>query len=90
MARVIIRKIDQEKMIRQLSEGNSSAFEQLFRLYFPRLRKYALSFLKEQAEAEDLVQEVFFQVWNSRTYLTPGKPLSSWLYTLVRNRASMP
>ena len=78
--------IDQEKMIRQLSEGNTSAFEQLFRLYFPRLRKYALSFLKDPAEAEDLVQEVFFQVWSNRRDLMPQKPFSPWLFTMVRNR----
>lgn len=46
------------------AKGNSKeeidSFEKLFRLYYPRLIRYAGFFIKNSEEAEDLVQDVFF------------------------------
>ncbi len=80
------KEFDQERIIKQLNKGDTVAFEKLFRLYFPRLNKYAGSFLKNSAEAEDLVQEVFVQIWNSREGITGEKHFSSYIFTLVKNR----
>jgi DNA-directed RNA polymerase specialized sigma24 family protein len=35
-------------------------FEQLFRLYSPRLKKYAANLLHDEVVADDLVQDIFF------------------------------
>jgi RNA polymerase sigma-70 factor (family 1) len=80
------KEFDMEKIIHQLNKGDTAAFEKLFRLYFPRLNKYAVSFLKSSAEAEDLVQEVFVQIWKSREEITLEKHFSSYIFTLVKNR----
>ena len=49
------------------AKGNSKeeidSFEKLFRLYYPRLIRYAGFFIKNSEEAEDLVQDVFFELW---------------------------
>ncbi len=80
------KEFDQEKIIKQLNKGDTAAFEKLFRLYFPRLNKYAVSFLKNSVEAEDLVQEIFVQIWKSREEITGEKHFSSYIFTLVKNR----
>ncbi len=74
------------KIIDKLSEGNESAFEKLFKLYYPRLKNYAYYFLKNNDEAEDLVQDVFFQIWENRQKLTSEKHFASFIFTLLKNR----
>jgi RNA polymerase sigma-70 factor (ECF subfamily) len=62
------------------------SFEQLFRLFYPRLKKYAASLLHNQSEAEDHVQDVFFQVWQHISELNDEKNVGSFLFTLLRNK----
>ncbi|MEN6456081.1 MAG: sigma-70 family RNA polymerase sigma factor [Prolixibacteraceae bacterium] len=64
----------------------SLAFEEFFRFYHSRLRRYARYFLKDPEEADDLVQEVFLQLWKDQTLLDPDRNLPSFTFTLVRNR----
>ena len=66
--------------------GNKTAFKKIFRLYYPRLIRYSSSILKDTTEAEDLVQEVFIQLWEYRNQLKPEKNLAAYLYTLTRNK----
>ncbi len=62
------------------------SFEELFHLYYPRSLRYATYFLKDQAEAEDLVQDVFFQIWESRIQLDQQKNISAFIFTRLKNR----
>jgi RNA polymerase sigma-70 factor (ECF subfamily) len=50
------------------------------------LNKYACYFLENSAEAEDLVQDVFFQIWKNRKSLKKEKHFSAFIFTLVKNR----
>ena len=62
------------------------SFEQLFRLFYPRLKKYAISLLHNENEAEDMVQDIFFQVWQNISELNDEKNVGSFLFTLLRNK----
>ncbi len=64
----------------------SLAFEEFFRFYYPRLRRYARYFLRDPEEAEDLVQEVFLQLWKDQKQLDPDRNLPSFTFTLVKNK----
>ncbi|MFW6369713.1 MAG: RNA polymerase sigma-70 factor [Bacteroidota bacterium] len=75
-----------EKIVSDLSAGSKPAFKKIFRLYSPRLIRYAGFLLKNNDEAEDLVQEVFFQVWENRANLKSEKNLASYLFTLTKNK----
>ncbi|WP_423127981.1 RNA polymerase sigma-70 factor [Gaoshiqia sp. Z1-71] len=65
---------------------NFVSFEKLFRLYYPRLKKYAYSFLHDTGEADDLIQDVFFQFWKDRHLLNSEQNISSFIFTMLRNR----
>lgn len=78
--------INEQNLINRLKSNDQSAFEKLFRIYFPRLKKYAQTILKNNNEADDLVQDVFVQVWNKRPELSSEKHFTSFLYTLVKNK----
>lgn len=65
--------------------GNIDFFERLFRLYYPRLKRYASYLLRDEEEAEDLVQDVFSRLWNDKKLLNKDGNVSSFLYTVTRN-----
>uniref|UniRef100_UPI00321723B8 RNA polymerase sigma-70 factor n=1 Tax=uncultured Draconibacterium sp. TaxID=1573823 RepID=UPI00321723B8 len=62
------------------------SFEKIFRLYSPRLRKYALHFLQDKEEANDLIQDVFIQFWIQKESLDAEKNVESFLFTLLKNK----
>lgn len=68
------------------SKQELNSFEKLFRLYYPRLKNYASSILRDPDEAEDLVQDVFYQVWLNHMKLDEEKNIGSYLFTLLKNR----
>ncbi|MFV0625717.1 MAG: RNA polymerase sigma-70 factor [Alphaproteobacteria bacterium] len=65
--------------------GGIGSFECLFRFYYPRLKRYASYLLKNERDAEDLVQDVFSRLWNNKNLLREDGNVSSFLYTLTRN-----
>lgn len=75
-----------EKMVSDLSAGSKTAFKKVFHLYYPRLVRYSGFLLKNNVEAEDLVQEVFIQLWENRANLKSEKNLASYLFILTRNK----
>ena len=65
---------------------NKDQFEQLFNIFYPRLKRYACYLLKDESEAEDLVQDVFVYLWQNTTELRDEKKVGCYLHTLVKNR----
>lgn len=74
------------KIIAKLKRGKKKAFKKVFAIYYPRLEKYAGYFIANRQEAEDIVQDVFVQVWENREAINPDSNFDSYLFTLVRNR----
>ncbi|WP_372934063.1 RNA polymerase sigma-70 factor [Mariniphaga sediminis] len=68
------------------SEKDLMSFEQLFRLFYPRLKNYAFSLLQNENEAEDMVQDVFFQLWQNMADFDDEGNGGSYLFTLLKNR----
>ena len=50
-----------------------------------KLFRYAYSLLKDRAEAEDVVQEVFMRLWQKRDELINIKNIEAWNMTMTRN-----
>jgi RNA polymerase sigma-70 factor (ECF subfamily) len=75
-------------LLRRIGDGDRSAFSEFYDLYSNLLFSIAVKVLNDQKEAEDVLQEVFVQIWDKAGTFDPGlgKP-SSWAITLVRNKA---
>lgn len=74
---------DQELI--SLLKGNSqSAFTQIYDRYQSLLFIYACKITKDESEAEDIVQEVLFYLWDKRHVISFQGSLSSYLYSAVR------
>jgi RNA polymerase sigma-70 factor (ECF subfamily) len=66
---------------------NKKSFEHLFDLYYNPLCNFALSISKDYDKAEDIVQEVFVQIWKKRSSLAIDKNIKNYLFTATKNKA---
>jgi len=69
------------------SDNDQKAFEILYHLYFSPMCGYALGFVKSYADAEDLVNDCFFELWKTRKSIEIKSSLKSYLFISVRNRS---
>lgn len=80
---------EQQRETRQLEHdlitGDVNAFEMIFKSYYPVLCNYAYTYLKDKEEAEEIVQNVFLNVWEKRSQISIQSSLKSYLYQTVRN-----
>lgn len=67
--------------------GDEHAFRQLFDGLYGPLLGFARSLTRDEAVAEDLVQEAFVRLWDRRERLDEEIPLRAWLFRTVRNLA---
>lgn len=65
--------------------GQLKSFDQLYEKYSQNLYRFAMSLLKTHEDAEGVVQEVFFRVWNKRKDLSGSKSIQSFLFTITYN-----
>lgn len=72
-------------LIRGLKRGSVDAFTAIYNLYFQRLYVYCLQFTKSRRDAEDIVQEVFAQLWSNRDKITSENSIRSLVYIIARN-----
>lgn len=75
-------------LLRRLSGGDQSALGEFYDLHAGLVNGIALRVLRDATEAEDVVQEVFVQVWRQATRYDPGRGTpEAWICTITRTRA---
>lgn len=75
------------ELVARLKAGDESACEALFLAHFEGLWRFAHGYVRSRAVAEELVQEVFLQLWRDREKADLRGSLRAWLYAAVRNHA---
>lgn len=76
------------ELLREIGAGNREAFARFYDQYARLLFSIAFKILNDSKEAEDVLQEVFLQIWDKSGQYDShlGKPVS-WAVTLTRNKA---
>lgn len=64
--------------------GNTGAFEEIFRRYYPVLFNYSMRFAVSEAEAKDSIQALFLQIWERREFLGQTTSLRNYLLASLR------
>lgn len=77
----------EQNILSLLKSGNRYGLKSLFELYHQSLCVFALRFLDDFDEAEDVVQETFVQFWEKKHYNSVSSSLKSYLYMTVRNKS---
>jgi len=82
---VVHRTISDETLMLRYAKGDVGAFEELLERHRHPLFGYLCRILKSRELAEDLFQEVFIRVMNSRTRYKKSAKFTTWLYRIAHN-----
>src|SRR5213076_968341 len=76
------------ELMKGIQTGDADALSQLYDRYNGILKALILRVIHNEAEADDLLQEIFMEIWNQAKNFSAqkGKPLG-WMVTLARRRA---
>ncbi len=74
-------------LVLRCQTGDEAAFAELIASYGPRLRYFLRKLLAEPAAAEDLLQEIWLDVFRGLPRLSDVAAFPAWLYRIARDRA---
>jgi RNA polymerase sigma-70 factor, ECF subfamily len=74
-------------LMQQLLRRDVSAFEKLYERHSRIVYSLVLRILRQGPTAEEVVQDVFLQLWRNSGQYDTSRPFVPWLLTLARNRA---
>jgi RNA polymerase sigma-70 factor (ECF subfamily) len=76
----------EEDLVRRAQRREPEAFGQLYEEHFDRIYRYVILRVRNQAEAEDITQQVFLKALeNIGSYRWRGMPFASWLFRIAHN-----
>lgn len=79
---------DDARMLERVRARDQSAMAELFDRYARMVYSVAFRVVKDATQAEDIVQDVFFQLWQNPSAFATGRgSLGAWLAVVVRNRS---
>ncbi|AUH66761.1 sigma-70 family RNA polymerase sigma factor [Paracoccus zhejiangensis] len=77
-----------QELLARVALRDRAAFRQLYQIASPKLFGICLRILKDQAEAEDVLQEVFIKIWhNADRYASQVASPQAWMNAVTRNLA---
>jgi RNA polymerase sigma-70 factor (ECF subfamily) len=87
-ATISISEIADEDLLRQVRSGSKDALALLFRRYARGIRNVAFRILRNEAEADDLVQEVFLFIFRKASLFDGSQGAArSWIFQVAYHRA---
>jgi RNA polymerase sigma-70 factor, ECF subfamily len=79
-------ELNDEALLEQFRQGNTLAFEALYKRFWGVLYLQAYRLLMQEEDAKDIVQEVFTALWTKAIHIELSGSLAAYLYTATRNR----
>jgi RNA polymerase sigma-70 factor (ECF subfamily) len=79
---------DDNELLRRIRLGDQDAMAVIFKRYGGAVFSVALRILRDPSQAEDVMQEILFQLWRSSESFVHGRgSLGAWLVVVARNRS---
>lgn len=73
------------RIVELLKQGDAETFEKVFFSFAERIYYFAMRYMRNQHDAEEIVQEVFVKLWENRSNLNDQLSFSGYLFTIARN-----
>lgn len=70
-----------------LSSDVEAIFEEVFKTHFKGLHSYAYTIVRDESTAEEMVQNVFFKLWEKKEQIKVQQSIASYLYRAVYNES---
>lgn len=81
--------LKEQQQLRKIRKGDIQSFEKLFFGFYPGLLRYAKSLVLKNEIAEEVVQDVFYNVWKNRDSIRITRSWKAYLYRSVYNHSMM-
>jgi RNA polymerase sigma-70 factor (family 1) len=78
--------IRDKEIISRIRKGDAGQFETLFRSSYVSLVRYAKTLIKDHDTAEEIVQDLFFRIWQDKDKIKIESSLNGYLFRSVHNR----
>jgi RNA polymerase sigma factor (sigma-70 family) len=75
------------QLLARIREGDRSAFEQLYRLYHPRLTRFLQTLIRRPTIVEEVLNDTLMVVWNKPDSFHGASKLSTWIYAIAYRKA---
>ena len=82
-----LTKLTDGELLTRYTEGEETAFSEIVSRYKNGLYAFLRMFLNRRELVEDVFQETFLQLFNSRESFDTNRPLRPWLFTIAANKA---
>ena len=76
-----------EALIGRIAAGDKVAMQVLFARHHVRVYRFVLRLVRDQTKAEDLISEVFLDVWRQAGKFEARSAVSTWLLAIARYKA---
>jgi RNA polymerase sigma-70 factor, ECF subfamily len=76
-----------EALIGRIATGDKVAMQVLFARHHVRVYRFVLRLVRDQTQAEDLISEVFLDVWRQAGRFEARSAVSTWLLAIARYKA---
>ena len=78
---------EESNLVHRARQGDHEAFAQLYENHFDKIFRYVVMKIRNQAEAEDMTQQVFVRAYESiGSYQWKGIPFTAWLFRIAHNQ----
>ena len=75
------------ELMREIKADNMFAFDLLYKKYSKKVFKFGYSILKSTEESENLIQDVFLNLWENRHTVKNDSSIKSFVFTITYNSA---
>lgn len=79
--------LSDSEILTRIKKGDERAFEALYRNFFSMLCMFSYRYVKKVEIAEEIVQDVFFHIWEKRNQFELTTSFKSYLYKAVHNNS---
>ena len=80
-------EVHDTRIVNLLKSKDEAAFEQLFKQHYRSLHAYACTLLKDETAGEEIVQQVFYKLWERIDNLSIQGSVTAYLYRAVHNES---
>ena len=79
--------IEEAALLARVAEHDRAAFEQLYRIYYPRLFGYLFRILRRVGAVEEILNDVMMAVWRQAGQFRGDSKVSTWIFGIAYRQA---
>lgn len=80
-----LKNMEERELILLLKQGSKDAFTALYKQYWKQVYNFSRLYLTSADAAEEVVQEVFIKIWETREFLREDDHFKGLLFIITRN-----